>query len=424
MKEEFLQFIWLHRLFEDSILKTTDNQDIEIINVGFKNNNAGPDFYDAKIKIGEQLWAGTVELHINSSDWQRHKHTADKAYNNVILHVVYKDDHVIYNSAGLKIPTLELKFSEKLYNNYVELIMNKGPIPCSDFISSDDDFFIKNWQNRLLIQRLERKSKEVFKLNNFYKESWEETFYHFLAKNIGFKVNDLPFEMLAKSLPYKYISKQKDNLLQIEALLFGQAGFLTDDIDDEYFHLLKREYNYLLKKYFLKPIDKHLWKFLRLRPVNFPTIRIAQFAQILHRNINMFSKVIETKEVKNLKEFFKVSVSDYWNTHYIFGKESRRAEKKLGDSSINGILINSVSLFLFSYGLKNNLDEYKERALELLENIPAEKNNIITKWKTINLKLNNSFETQAMTELYNEYCTKGKCLDCNIGGRIIIRENY
>lgn len=230
--------------------------------------------------------------------------------------------------------------------------------------------------------------------------------------------------MLAKSLPYKYISKQKDNLLQIEALLFGQAGFLTDDIDDEYFHLLKREYNYLLKKYFLKPIDKHLWKFLRLRPVNFPTIRIAQFAQILHRNINMFSKVIETKEVKNLKEFFKVSVSDYWNTHYIFGKESRRAEKKLGDSSINGILINSVSLFLFSYGLKNNLDEYKERALELLENIPAEKNNIITKWKTINLKLNNSFETQAMTELYNEYCTKGKCLDCNIGGRIIIRENY
>ncbi|MBN2663019.1 MAG: DUF2851 family protein [Bacteroidales bacterium] len=424
MKEQFLQFIWQQQLFIKDDLSTTEGEKIEIISVGYKNSDAGPDFYDAKIRVGEQIWAGTVEIHVKASDWIKHNHGIDRAYDNVILHVVTEADFDVENSLGVKIPTVQLKYSSKLYEKYMHLILNKGPIPCSDFLPNIDVFYIKTWQNRILIERLERKTDNILRFYYANNKSWEETFYQFLLINFGFKVNSLPFELLSKSLPYKIISKQKDNLLQIEALMYGQSGFLNEDIDSEYFNLLKREYEYLQKKYLLKPIEKHLWKFLRLRPVNFPTIRIAQLSQILHSNVNMFSKIISCDEVEQIKQIFRVNVSEYWLNHYTFGKKSPKKDKHLGELSINGLLINTVAVFLFAYGIENKLEKYKEKALDLLETIPPENNSIIEKWDTSFSKPISAFETQSMIELYNEYCKKGRCLDCSIGGKIIIKENY
>ncbi len=424
MTEAFLQFIWQQQLFDKNDLRTTDDEKIGIIHQGFKNSDAGPDFYNAKIRVGEQLWAGTVEIHVKSSDWYKHNHSVDKAYDNVILHVVDEFDTEIFNFSGVKIPTFILKYDKALYEKYMRLIMNKGPIPCSDFIEEIDEFYIQLWQNSLLVQRLHRKSEGVLKSLQENDKSWEETFYQHLAENFGFKVNALPFRMLSKSLPYKVISKQKDDLLQIEALLFGQAGFLNEKVEDKYFNLLKREYDYLCKKYDLKSIENHLWKFLRLRPVNFPTIRIAQFAKILHDNVNLFSKIIETEEVSKIRKFFEVEVSEYWQNHYKFGKASKKSVKKFGNQSINGVLINTVSLFLFAYGDENRDEKFKERALELLENQSAENNSIIRKWESTSIKIKNSFQSQAMIELHNEFCKKGRCLECNIGSKIIIKEKY
>lgn len=422
MNESFLQFIWQQQLFEKENLETVDNRKIEILNPGFKNTNSGPDFYDAKIRVGEQLWAGTVEIHLRASDWYNHNHSNDKAYDNVILHIVADYDTDIFNSKGVKIPTFVLNYSKNLYKNYTKLIMNKGPIPCSDFLHTIDEFYIKTWINRLLVQRFQRKTKQVFDSYIENQKSWEETFYQFIAKNFGFKVNALPFEILAKSLPYKFIAKQKDDLSQIEALLFGQAGFLKLNCDDDYFLKLKRDYEFFSKKYNLKPLKMHLWKFLRLRPVNFPTVRIAQLAALLHKNVNMFSKILEAKNIKQIFDYFDVKVSDYWLYHYKFCKTSKKSYKKLGKISINGFLINSIAVFLFAYGQNQRNEEYKEKAFDLLENIPSEKNNIIDKWKTTVIKPQNAFDTQALIELYNQYCKKGRCLDCNLGGKIIIKE--
>ncbi len=302
--------------------------------------------------------------------------------------------------------------------------MNKGAIPCSDFFAQIDEFYIKSWQNRLLIERFERKTAEILNVLKENKNSWEETFYIFLSKNFGFKTNALPFEMLAKSLPLKAIYKQKDNLLQIEAMLFGQAGFLDIDCSDDYFGTLKREYIFLSQKYRLRKINNRMWKFLRLRPPNFPTIRIAQFAAVLYNNFNLFSKIIETNNTEDIREFFAVNVSQYWSKHYLFCKESPLKNKKLGKTAISGILRNTVALFLFSYGIKMQEKIYTERALELLESIKAEKNSVINKWETAKIIPDNSFESQALLELFNEYCKKGRCLDCSIGAKIILHENY
>ena len=276
----------------------------------------------------------------------------------------------------------------------------------------------------MVVDRLKRKSEEVLERLEQNDNSWEETFYQFLAKNFGFKQNALPFEMLAKSLSMKSVAKQKDDILQIEAMLFGQAGFLKIDCEDDYFLMLKREYDFLKGKYSLTPIQKHLWKFLRMRPSNFPTIRIAQFATILFKNVHLFSKIIETKKVDQIKKFFDVETTEYWQTHYNFGKESKKKIKKIGNQSIDVILINSVALFLFAYGEENNLEQFKNRALELLESIKSEKNNIIEKWGGVGVQIQNSFESQAQIELYNEFCKKGKCIDCSIGAKIIVNEIY
>jgi hypothetical protein len=424
MSEKFLQFIWQQQLFSKDNLQTVNGEKIEIISPGSINTDAGADFFNAKIKIDGQIWAGNIEIHLKASDWNKHKHHTDKAYDNVILHIVEIFDTDIYTSSGIKIPTLELKYDKRLYENYMKLITNKGAVPCAGFIDGIDSFYIKSWQNRLLIERFERKTAEIEHLLNNYNNSWEEVFYIFLAKNFGFKTNALPFEMLAKTLPYRAIAKQKDNLLQIEALLFGQSGLLIDECKDRYSELLKREYDFLSKKYNLTPINKSLWKFLRLRPVNFPTVRIAQFAAVLFKNANLFSKIIDSLSTQKIIDCFDVNVSEYWRNHYNFCKPTNRTANKLGKQAIDLILINTVAMFLFAYGKNKQKQELKDLALELLEKIKPEKNNITKKWSGVGVEMQNAFESQAMIELYNEYCKLGRCLDCSIGSKIIIKENY
>ncbi len=270
-----------------------------------------------------------------------------------------------------------------------------------------------------MIERLERKSNEIIACLEKNKNDWEETFYQFLARNFGFKTNSQPFELLAKSLPYKFLIKHKNSLIQIEAMLLGQAGLLQYALSDDYTKILDREYKVFSTKFSLRHIDGHLWKFLRLRPSNFPTIRIAQFGSLIHKTSGLFSKIIQAGNVKELLELFRVSTSPYWENHYVFNKESEHKEKKLGDQAIHYILINTVVPFLFVYGKIKNLDDFKEKSLEILDQIPPESNSIVKKWEKLGIKAENAFYTQALLQLKNEYCKFRKCIQCRIGNKIL-----
>ncbi len=419
MKEEFLHYIWKYKLYQNSDLRSTNNENIEILSQGAHNYDSGPDFFNAKIKIGNTVWAGNVEIHINSSDWYAHNHHTNKAYDNVILQVVQNDDKKISRTDGQTIPTLELRFDQSLLKNYDSLISKETWISCQEDINSVDSFTIQNWIEKLTVERLEEKSVRIEHLLKQTKNSWEEAFYIQIARNFGFKLNSDPFEQLAKSLPLIYLAKHKENLLQIEALLFGQAGFLEEESGDEYFEMLKKEYEFLKNKFKLKPIQKHLWKFLRSRPGNFPTIRLAQFAKLIYKSSALFSKILEIKAVKDFYELLQVSPSEYWKTHYQFNKESVKKIKGIGKSGIDIILINTIIPFLFVYGKSKGLLELQDRAIEFLEYMKAEKNSIISRWNELGIKTANAFETQALIQLKNKYCNHKKCLNCRIGNNLI-----
>lgn len=419
MKEEFLHYIWKYKLYQDSELKTTSNENIEILNQGTHNYDSGPDFFNAKIKIENTVWAGNVEVHINSSDWYAHNHHTNKAYDNVILQAVYNHDKEILRTNGQSVPTMELKFDQNLLKNYDSLIFKEAWVSCQEDIDFVNSFTIQNWIEKLTIERLEEKSDRIKQLLQQTNNSWEEAFYIQIARNFGFKLNSDPFEQLAKSLPLIYLAKHKENLLQIEALLYGQAGFLEDESGEEYFEILKKEYEFLKNKFKLKPIQKHLWKFLRSRPGNFPTIRLAQFARLIYKSSALFSKVLETESVNDFYKLLQVEPSEYWETHYQFNKESVKKSKALGKSAIDIILINTIIPFLFVYGKSKGLPELQDRAIEFLEYIRAEKNSIVSKWNELGIKSTSAFETQALIQLKNKYCNHKKCLNCHIGNNLI-----
>ncbi len=385
------------------------------------NTDAGPDFFNGKVKIGKTIWAGNIELHINSSDWMKHKHQNDKAYDNVILHVVYNNDKQILDKAGNAIPTLELNglIDEKVIIKYKHLVHQTDTVPCGEQIKTVDEFTVQSWINRLAIERLERKSAEIEGTLNLNKNDWEETFYQYLFKYFGLKVNALPFELLVKNTPLKIIEKHHD-LFSIEALLFGQGGYLDSDVEDEYFLKLKKEYHFLKSKFDLTSLDNSVWKMLRMRPSNFPTLRISQLANLLSRETRMFSKMIETESIKEIQDIFKVEASEYWNCHYQFGKlVEEDKKKKIGINTINSIIINVIVPFTFVYGKKNQKEELVDKSLNLLESIKAENNSIIKKWNELGLKTSNAMQTQSLLELKNNYCSQKKCLNCSIGNKIL-----
>ncbi len=423
MNESFLHFIWKHRLFNVDELITTDGQLISVINPGQLNTDAGPDFFNARIKIGATIWAGNVEIHQKSSDWYRHKHEKDAAYDNVILHVVLDDDQQAINSKNEKLQTTVLNYPKYLEDNYRELLQSKKWIPCAGWFSENDLMEMRLWFHSLMIERLQQKTEEITDRLEQNKNDWNETFYQFLAKNFGLKTNAQPFEMLARAIPLNILGKHKSNLFQIEALLFGSAGLLNEELlGDDYFIALRKEYSFLYNKYKLKPIEGHLWKFLRLRPVNFPSIRIAQFAQLIHQSTALFSRLIEYERLSEIEKLFNVSASSYWNRHYRFNKSSANRKKQLGSSAIQNIIINTIVPFLFVYGEQHNQHHLKDRALDFLERIKPESNSIITNWNKMGVFPRSAFESQALIQLKNCYCKNKKCLNCHLGTKLVKRK--
>lgn len=419
MKESILHYVWQNKLFFSTQLKTTDGEGVEIVDVGRINADAGPDFFNAKIRIGETLWAGNVEIHNQSSDWIKHNHQSDKAYDSIILHVVLHADKDVYRIDGSRIPQLELKFSKQIEANYEQLLCQQKWIPCSDKIGVVPAIFIQSWKTALLSERLEQKMDSIEHLLKENNQHWEEAFYVTLARNFGFGTNSQAFESLAKSLPVSILGKHKDQLFQLEALLFGQAGLLNLEEYDEYSFRLKKEYDFLRAKYELNPLDGSQWKLLRLRPDNFPHVRIAQFAALIHSSSKLFSKIVENPNPDYLRELFVCKTSTYWETSYLFGNESPRQIKKLGSQSVNGILINTVVPFLFCYANQKKDDELKDKALQILEQIPAERNSIISGWKDLGLQVENAFDSQSLLQLKKQYCDEKKCLRCRIGHKVL-----
>ncbi len=421
MNEAFLHHLWKFKLFNKHQLLTVDGDEIEILKCGQHNTDAGPDFFNAQIRIGNTTWAGNVEIHLKSGDWNKHRHIKDAAYNNVILHVVYEHDTDVFTKGKTKLPTLELKgrFNPEIFQNYLTLIQSNLSVPCENHIGKVDAITISGWLERMLIERLEIKSAAIADSLKLNKNNWEETLYYQVAKNFGFKTNALPFEMLAKSLPLSVLSKHKSQLNQIEALLFGQAGMLEKKFRAAYPKALKKEYQFLRKKLSLTPINASQWKFLRLRPSNFPTVRLAQFAQFIHGNEQLFSKILAANDTKELLPLFSITATGFWKTHFTFSKPSPVKKKSLGKDAMDILLINTVVPFLYAYGKHHHDESLQLKAMKFLDAIAPEKNSIITMWGKIGITSADAGRTQAMLHLKNEYCNKKKCLFCSVGNKIL-----
>ena len=419
MSEDFLHYIWRCGLFDRRSLRDNDGNAIEVLRCGELNGNAGPDFFNAMIRAGGTVLAGNVEIHINSSDWYRHGHHKDRAYDTVILQVVLNRDAEVRRTCGSIIPTAVLSYDERLQDNYRRLLSNESWIVCKHLTDRIDPLLIRQWLDNLALARLEEKAKMIREIRHYNNNCWEETFYQQLARNFGFRLNGAVFEMLARSLPYKYLLRHRDNLFQLEALLFGQSGMLDDDGGDRYFLTLKKEYSFLKIKYGLKPLAKHLWRFLRLRPSNFPTIRLAQFASFVHYKSSLFSEVLDSIDLKSLSDIFRISASEYWENHFLFGRPSGRSVKRLGVFAIRSVIINTVVPILYFYGKQRQIAEYGRRATGFLIKLPPENNSIIRKWGEMGIRAENAFNSQALLHLNNEFCLHRRCLDCSIGSKIV-----
>ena len=411
MREEFIYYLWENRLL-DVDLKTTDGDEVSVISVGNRNYDSGADYLNARIKIANTLWAGQVEIHVRASDWFKHKHQYDDNYNNVILHVVYECDTDLLN-----IPTLEVKdkFDISLLHNYNNFVNSKSWIPCGEFIGGVQNFIVISWLDRMLVEHLENECKDLdFKLkNNHY--DWELTFYHRFMRYFGLKVNNDSFEYLSRILPLNLLLKHLDNEIYVESMLFGCAGFLDRDFEEEYPRLLKREFNMLKSKFALKVVPVSNWKFLRLRPPNFPTIRIAQLAKIIVKNGNLFSKIRDSVDMCDIMALFDVELNTYWDTHFQFDKISNVEKRKiLGRIAVDSVFINAIIPMLFYYGKFHSLESYKERAMMFLEQLEAEDNVIVRNFKNAGLVFNNAFHTQAVLFMYKYYCRRRRCLECRI----------
>ncbi|MDL2255063.1 DUF2851 family protein [Parabacteroides sp. OttesenSCG-928-G06] len=414
--ERLLHYIWKYKLYSFSPLVTTDGDPLQIIDVGIPNTDAGPDFFNAKIKVNNTVWAGCVEIHDKASDWLAHHHDKDKAYDAVILHVTEKDDAAIFRTNGEPVPQLVLSVPEPIRNNMDWLlIQDKKAVSCLPFLQDIDPIHLTAWMAALLEERLERKTKDIYQLLEQYNNDWNEVFYISLTRSFGFGINSDAFEWLAKSLPLQYLRKQRNSHSQIEALLFGQAGMLEYPGECAYYRLLQREYRFFQKKYGLRQLEGSLFKNLRVRPGNFPYERLAQLAAIWHSYDTLFSLLLEAGTPRELKNYFRIPPSDYWKTHYHFRYASPPKEKQIGETSLNILLINTVVPMFFAYGHYHKLPQYNERALRLLEILPAEKNTVVYSFNRAGIPVRHAGDSQALIQLKRNYCEQKKCMYCRIG---------
>ncbi len=416
MKEDFLHYLWKFKKFNTLNLKTFNGEEITIINSGQYLELAGPDFFNAQITIGHQKWAGNVEIHLKSSDWYLHHHERDSSYENVILHVVWEHDSEVFRKSNTEIPVLEIKqyIDPTTITNYKSLMLPKSWIFCEKQLKESDEFTLKNWQERLFFERLERKSKPIYDLLEQTNQDWEAVLFCLLAKNFGLNTNGETFSKIAQSIPFSIIRKESFEVENLEALLLGSSGLLDSEKEDTYFKDLKFRYYYLLHKY---KIDKKFTEpvqFFKHRPDNFPTIRLSQLANLYHKEQNLFSKISTSKSVENIYDVFHVSASTYWQNHYQFDKESPKKSKMLSKSFIDLILINTLIPIQFAFA-KSQGKEISEDLIQLLNEVAPEKNAIIEKFSSFGLKSKTAFETQSLLQLKNEYCNKSRCLECALG---------
>lgn len=416
MTESLLQYIWQYQYYNVKELYTDEGESLQIIHPGYINSNQGPDFTNAKIKIGQTTWAGSIEVHINSSDWKNHKHSLDNNYNNVILHVVWQQD----TQLNLPCSTLVLqdKVSKLLLRKFDEIMKPGSFIPCEKQIGQVNGLTWQSWKERLLIERLEKKTEIIFEYLKTNNNHWEETFWWMLARNFGIKLNSIAFEKIAQSIPLSILAKHKGQIHQAEALLFGQAGLLDGDFTEDYPILLQKEYRFLKKKYNLKRIEASL-VLLRMRPSNFPAVRLAQLAMLVHNSLHLFSKIKESSGIKSISQLLQVTPNDYWHYHYVFEVTSAFKKKKLGAQMISNILINTVVPVLFAYGHYHGDNSYKDKALQWLEEIDGEKNIITSGFAALQVDNTSAFDSQALIQLKNEYCNTKRCLDCAVGNQLL-----
>lgn len=417
MTEAFLHYLWQNGLFTKPLV-TTLNEPVKVLHAGYHNIHSGPDFSDARITIGDTLWAGNIEIHLNSSDWFKHGHEGDEAYSNVALHVVYRDD-AHGKLPGMPVCVLEGHIDLELYEAYEQFLSAPLFVPCARSITHVSELDLTLWLERMLVEKLEEKADYIQEILDTSENDWEEVLYRMIARSFGFSVNALPFEMLSRSLSWKVLARHADNPFQVEALLFGQAGFLTHELTDLYGQELFKEYSFLRKKYQLVPISSSLWKFLRMRPVNFPTIRISQFAALISQNAGLLSRLTSAESAESMEEFFRVKASEYWNDHFVFDKETKGKPKLLGDSSVKLLLMNAVLPFIFVYGRSTGNEDLAGRALVLFEQLPSESNSTISQWKKSGIAVKNAFTTQALMHLKKGYCDKKDCINCRIGNIIL-----
>ncbi|MDH5597474.1 MAG: DUF2851 family protein [Cyclobacteriaceae bacterium] len=420
--EAFLHFIWQHQYYDSFQLSTTAGEEVKVIRTGLLNSDSGPDFSEAKVRIGKVLWTGSIEIHLKASEWDSHNHRNDAAYNNVILHVVWEEDKSVLRKDGTSLPTIELKgrVKDSLLNKGTNLLKNISIVPCSNSLwnvpdiikiqAIENSFFARlRWRATLALDRLKQ-------LNH----DWEQLACEMLFQNFGLKVNKEPFNILASSIPYKILYRHNDRIDQLEALLFGQAGLLNKSASEDYQRHLNREYKFLKRKYSLtQRVQRENWKFMRMRPPSFPTFRIAQLAGVLHKNKTLFRNLISIEGKKELIDIFDIKLSDYWHNHFLFGRKTSKQKKGIGKDMLNSLAINTVSVLQMAYGIYKDDQDKIDKMLQAMTEIPAENNAIIRMWKESGIKSINAVDTQGLIELFNNRCKVKMCLNCPIGKEII-----
>lgn len=419
--EKLMQYVWKHRLWRSEDMVTNTGKKVRVVDPGLLNTDAGPDFFNAKIEIDGHMWVGNVEMHYRATDWKRHHHDSDKAYDSVILHVVAKDDAPVHRTNGELIPQLVLEVSPQFNADYASLVGATIEVPCATKIKQVPHLTIVEWVEGLAFERLHGKVERIHQLLDSFNGSWEDVCYVTLARNFGFGINNDAFERLARRTPLRLLGKHSDSVLQIEALLFGQAGMLDAQKPgmDSYYNQLCTEYAFLSNKFQLTPMEKESWKLFRIRPQNFPYRRIAMLAQFIEGGFRMMNRILEAEGEKDMRALFEVELSGYWIKHYTFGKPNERATATLSRSSIDIILINTVAPLLYAYGELTGNYEMTDKAIKLLEDLRAESNSIVSHFVAYGIDCPDALTSQALVQLKREYCDARKCIYCKIGHHLL-----
>ena len=419
--EQLMQYVWQHRLWCSEDMVTNDGRRVIVLDPGLLNTDAGPDFFNAKVQIDGHVWVGNIEIHVRASDWFRHGHDKDKAYDNVILHVVDKDDAPVTRTNGERIPQVVLQVSPRFSERYDQLVKARQELPCASQLATVPHLTITEWVEALAFERLHGKVDRLRELYQLYNGDWEEVCYVMLARTLGFGINSDALERLARRTPLRLLHKHSDSLLQVEAILLGQAGLLQghQDDSDPYVQQLCREYAFLVNKFSLLPMETEAWKLFRIRPQNFPYRRIALLAHYVQGGFSLMQRIMEAEDTAMLRELFQVELTGYWARHYTFGREMVTASRALSGSSIDIVLINLVATLFYARGEVTGDDALTDRAVALLEDLRPEQNSIVATFAAADLKATDALMSQALIQLKRNYCDTRKCLYCKIGHRLL-----